>query len=92
MAPSPSQLVNTANISSYFSSFPVRSCELDALPTIQQALNDTIYGCTAPGSKEREKAEYRHTNPAGNLFGLSFALCEADRLGYVGKLIEFQRL
>ncbi|KAJ3905991.1 isoprenoid synthase domain-containing protein [Lentinula edodes] len=89
MAPFPSQLVNTANISSYFSSFPVRSCELDALPTIQQALNDTIYGCTAPGSKERKKAEYRHTNPAGNLFGLSFALCEADRLGYVGKLIEF---
>ncbi|KAJ3807942.1 hypothetical protein F5876DRAFT_1040, partial [Lentinula aff. lateritia] len=81
--------VNTTNVSSYFSSFPVRSCELDALPTIQQALNDTIYGCTAPGSKERKKAEYRHTNPAGNLFGLSFALCEADRLGYVGKLIEF---
>ncbi|KAJ4474920.1 isoprenoid synthase domain-containing protein [Lentinula aciculospora] len=89
MAPFPSQPVDTASIPSYFSSLPVWSCEQDALPTIRKALNDTIYSCTAPGSKERKKAEYRHTNPAGNLFGLAFALCEADRIGCVTKLIEF---
>ncbi|KAJ3743731.1 isoprenoid synthase domain-containing protein [Lentinula detonsa] len=89
MAPFTSHSVDDARISSYFSSLPVRSCEPDALPTIQQALNDTVYSCTTPGSKERKKAEYRHTNPAGNLFGLSFALSEVDRLAYVVKFIEF---
>ncbi|KAJ3807943.1 isoprenoid synthase domain-containing protein [Lentinula lateritia] len=89
MAPFASHPVDTASVSPYFSSFPVRSCELDALPVIQQGLNDTIYGCTTPGSKERKRAEYRHTNPAGNIFGLSLALCEADRVGYVVKFIEF---
>ncbi|KAJ4000360.1 hypothetical protein F5050DRAFT_1531471, partial [Lentinula boryana] len=81
--------VDTERIFSFFSSFPVRSCELNALPNIQQALNDTIYNCTTPASRERKKAEYRHTNPAGNLFGLSFAMSEVDRLAYVVKFIEF---
>ncbi|KAJ3743730.1 isoprenoid synthase domain-containing protein [Lentinula detonsa] len=89
MAPFPSHPVDTEHILSFFSSFPVRSCEPNALPNIQQALNDTIYNCTTPASRERKKAEYRHTNPAGNLFGLSLAMSEVDRLAYVVKFIEF---
>ncbi|KAJ3735118.1 isoprenoid synthase domain-containing protein [Lentinula guzmanii] len=89
MAPFPVYPVDTGSVSSYFSSFPVRSCEFSALPTIQKALDETIYSCTTPGSRERKKAVYRHSNPAGNIFGLSLALCEADRISYVVKLIEF---
>ncbi|KAE9391130.1 terpenoid synthase [Gymnopus androsaceus JB14] len=89
MAPFPSRLVDTTRVASYFSSFPVKNCEYDALPTIQKALNSTIYSCTAPGTKAQRKAEYRHTNPAGNLFGLCFSLSEADRLGYTVQFIEF---
>ncbi|KAJ4474921.1 isoprenoid synthase domain-containing protein [Lentinula aciculospora] len=89
MAPFPAYPVDTGSVSSYFSSFPVRSCEFDALPAIQHALKDTIHSCTTAGSKERRKAEYRHMNPAGNIFSLSLALCEADRIGYVVKFIEF---
>ncbi|KAJ3774489.1 isoprenoid synthase domain-containing protein [Lentinula raphanica] len=89
MSPFPAYRVATDSAPSYFSSFPVSTCEPDALPTIQKALDETISSCTTPGSKERKKAVYRHSNPAGNIFGLSLALCEADRVGYVVKLIEF---
>ncbi|KAJ3753760.1 isoprenoid synthase domain-containing protein [Lentinula raphanica] len=89
MAPFTSHPVDSACAPAFFSSFPVISCEPDALPTIQRALNDTIYSCTTPGSKERRKALYRHTNPAGNLFSLAFALSETDRLRYVAQFIEF---
>ncbi|KAE9405435.1 terpenoid synthase [Gymnopus androsaceus JB14] len=89
MPPFPSRLVDTTCVVSYFSSFPVKNCEYDALPTIQKALQSTIYSCTTPGTKAQRKAEYRHTNPAGNLFGLCFSLCEADRLGYAVQFIEF---
>ncbi|KAE9394019.1 terpenoid synthase [Gymnopus androsaceus JB14] len=89
MAPFPSQPVDTVSVASYFSSFPVRNCEHDALRTIQTALKSAIYSCTAPGTKERRKAEYRHKNPAGNLFGLCLTLCEAERVGYVAQFIEF---
>jgi hypothetical protein len=89
MAPFTSYPVDTASAAPYFSSFPVRSCEHDALPTIQQALQSTIYSCTAPETREQKKAKYRHTNPAGNLFALSFSLSEEDRLGYVVKFIEY---
>ncbi|KAF9068429.1 hypothetical protein BDP27DRAFT_1327333 [Rhodocollybia butyracea] len=89
MASFTSHPVDTIDIPSYFSSFPVRSCESEAFPTIQKALKNTISRCTAPGSKERRKAEYRHANPAGNLFGLCLTLCRADRIGYVAQLIEF---
>ncbi|KAE9394021.1 terpenoid synthase [Gymnopus androsaceus JB14] len=89
MSPFPSQPVDTARVVPYFSSFPVKNCEYTALPTIQKALNSTIYSCTTPGTKAQRKAEYRHTNPAGNLFGLCFSLSEADRLRYVVQFIEF---
>jgi hypothetical protein len=89
MAPFASLPVNTANLPSYFSSFPVRTCEAEALPTIQKALTHTITNCTLPGTRERKRAEYRHANPAGDLFGLCLTLCEADRIGYVAQLTEF---
>ncbi|KAF5386342.1 hypothetical protein D9757_006682 [Collybiopsis confluens] len=91
MPPFTSQPVDTTRISTYFSSFPVRTCDHDseAVSTIEHALQSTISSCTASGSSERKRAKYRHSNPAGNLFGLCLTMCEADRVGHVAKFTEF---
>ncbi|KIK57041.1 hypothetical protein GYMLUDRAFT_247308 [Collybiopsis luxurians FD-317 M1] len=89
MAPFASQIIDTTSVPTYFSSFPVKNSQLEALQTIEDALRVTIQSCTVPGTRERKKAEYRHTNPAGHLFGLCFSTAEKDRLKYVVQFIEF---
>ncbi|KAF9023565.1 hypothetical protein BDP27DRAFT_1249024 [Rhodocollybia butyracea] len=89
MAPFTAQSINTADITSYFSSLPVKSCQLDAQSTIDEALRATIQSCTVPGARERKKAEYRHNNPAGNIFGLCLPMSEKEQLKYAVQFIEF---
>ncbi|KAF9068428.1 isoprenoid synthase domain-containing protein, partial [Rhodocollybia butyracea] len=81
--------IDTTDVASYFSSLPVKNCQFEAQSTIDEALRTTIQNCTVPDARERKKAEYRHTNPAGNLFGLCFPLSEKERLKYVVQFIEF---
>ncbi|KAF5386341.1 hypothetical protein D9757_006683 [Collybiopsis confluens] len=89
MAPFATKTIDTSSVSAYFSSFTVKNCEFEALPTIQDGLRVTIQSCTAPATRERKKAEYRHTNPAGHLFGLCFPTSDKNRLKYVVQFIEF---
>ncbi|KIK57043.1 hypothetical protein GYMLUDRAFT_263398 [Collybiopsis luxurians FD-317 M1] len=88
MAPFTSEAVDTSGVPTYFGSFPVKTSNCEALPTIRDALRLTIQRCTVPGSKERKKAEYRHTNPTGHLFGLCLPMVEKNRLKYAVQLVE----
>ncbi|KAF9067707.1 isoprenoid synthase domain-containing protein [Rhodocollybia butyracea] len=89
MAPFTAQSIDTTDVTSYFSSLPVKSCQLDAQVTIDEALRSTIQSCTVPNARERKKAEYRHNNPAGNIFGLCLPMSEKERLKYAVQFIEF---
>ncbi|KAF9074287.1 isoprenoid synthase domain-containing protein [Rhodocollybia butyracea] len=89
MAPFTAQSIDTTCAASYFSSLPVKSCQLDAQSTIDEALRTTIQSCTVPNTRERKKAEYRHNNPAGNIFGLCLSMSEKKRLKYAVQFIEF---
>ncbi|KAF9025034.1 isoprenoid synthase domain-containing protein, partial [Rhodocollybia butyracea] len=82
MAPFKAQYIDTTNITSYFSSLPVKSCQLDAQATIDEALRNTIQSCTVPNARERKKAEYRHNNPQ-EIF------LDYERLKYAIQFIEF---
>ncbi|KAK7038727.1 hypothetical protein VNI00_010612 [Paramarasmius palmivorus] len=81
--------VDTSRCSAFFSTFPVKDCWDTIDSTIEVSLHDVIDQCTQSGTRERKRALYRHSNPAGNLFGLCLALCKAERVGIVAKLIEF---
>ncbi|KIK57039.1 hypothetical protein GYMLUDRAFT_173319 [Collybiopsis luxurians FD-317 M1] len=89
MAPFASHTIDTTGVSTYFCCFPVKNSQLESLPIIHEALRVTIQSCTVPGTRERKKAEYRHTNPAGHLYGLCLPMAEKNRLRYAVQLIEF---
>ncbi|KAG7094367.1 hypothetical protein E1B28_007968 [Marasmius oreades] len=83
------KLVVTSQFAPFFSSLSVKDC-WDAMgPVVTANLHTTIEQCTKPGTREHRKALYRHDNPHGNLFTLSFGLSEAERFPYVVRLIEF---
>uniref|UniRef100_A0A0W0G6D9 Terpenoid synthase n=2 Tax=Moniliophthora roreri TaxID=221103 RepID=A0A0W0G6D9_MONRR len=86
---SSSRIINTSRYPAFFSSFQVKDCWDEMGPIIQGSLHDMIDKCTQPGTRERKRALYRHSNPAGNLFGVCLALCKPERFGIVAKLIEF---
>ncbi|KAK1224288.1 hypothetical protein PQX77_012827 [Marasmius sp. AFHP31] len=81
--------IPTTRHSAFFSAFQVKDCWEEMGPSIEQALVDTAQKCTRLGTRERKRAHYRHDNPAGNLFSLCLGLCEAERLPFVVRLIEF---
>ncbi|EEB94016.1 hypothetical protein MPER_07251, partial [Moniliophthora perniciosa FA553] len=81
--------INTTRYPAFFSSFQVKDCWDEMGPIIEGSLHDVIEKCTQPGTHERKRASYRHSNPAGNLFGVCLALCKSERIGIVVKLIEF---
>ncbi|KAF9266656.1 terpenoid synthase [Marasmius fiardii PR-910] len=83
------EIVDASSRPSFFGSFEVRNCWNEVGPSIQAALLHVIHKCTEPGSRERRKALYMHDNPAGNLFSLSFGLCESERLGFLVQHLSF---
>ncbi|KAF9257579.1 terpenoid synthase [Marasmius fiardii PR-910] len=73
----------------FFSTLIVRDCWNEMGPVIGANLSATIEQCAKPGTREHQKALYRHDNPAGNLFSLCFGLCESERFAFIVRLIEF---
>ncbi|KAK1224286.1 hypothetical protein PQX77_012825 [Marasmius sp. AFHP31] len=81
--------VDTSPYPSFFGSFEIRDCWDQMGPVVLAALDNVIQKCTQPDTPERRKALYMHDNPAGNLFSLSFGLCETERLGFVVEYLNF---
>ncbi|KAL0060354.1 hypothetical protein AAF712_012859 [Marasmius tenuissimus] len=85
----PLQDIDTTLHPSFFGSFEIKDCWDQMGPVVLAALDNVIQKCTQPDTPERRKALYMHDNPAGNLFSLSFGLCEAERLGFVVEYLNF---
>ncbi|KAG7094369.1 hypothetical protein E1B28_007970 [Marasmius oreades] len=84
-----SKPIHTSRHSAFFSSFQVKDCWDEMGSAIQRGLQNTIMKCTRSGTRERKRAYYRHSNPAGNLFSLCLGGCEVGRLVFVVQLVEF---
>ncbi|KAK1215286.1 hypothetical protein PQX77_022104 [Marasmius sp. AFHP31] len=83
------EVVDTTRYPSFFVSFEIKDCWNTMETVVQAALDDVIQKCTKPGTRERKRALYMHDNPAGNLFALSFGLCEAERLAFVVRYLNY---
>ncbi|KAJ8091702.1 hypothetical protein PM082_020937 [Marasmius tenuissimus] len=82
-------VVELSRYPAFFLPLEVRDCWNTMGPMVQAALDDVAQKCTRPGTPEHRKALYMHQNPAGNLYTLSFGLCEAERLPYLVRYIDY---
>jgi len=81
-----SKAVDSKIVPSYFSYLPVRIHPDTAI--IEQTTFGTIEVCSAPETKERKQAVYRHGNPYGNPYALCHGECDIGRLKLFVKVVE----
>ncbi|KDR67279.1 hypothetical protein GALMADRAFT_147274 [Galerina marginata CBS 339.88] len=78
--------IDTCKVPSYFSYLPVRIHKETV--AIDGATHDAIKYCAPEGSKERQQAIYRHSNPFGSPYALCHAECDLEKLEFFVKVIE----
>ena len=83
------EVIDLSHYPSFFLSLQVQDCWNTVGSAVQAALDDVLQKCTKGGTREHRKALYTHENPAGNLYTLSFGLCEAERLPYLVRYIDY---